>query len=220
MDYSKLTKEQIINSIKNYNYGFNLKDLPEDLRNWLKSGLLTGLRPIEWKNTKFILYQNLPALSVENAKHTNGRGNGPTRTLLLEELSVSELKVIKEHLSNVRTFTSIGEDGYDFFYSGCAYALNKVCRKIWPRRLKHITLYSTRHQFSANAKSSGFSKAEVAALMGHAVDITATIHYGKKVGGNDKVLIKPLKEEVDSVRVIPVEDIKELLRSRKDNLIK
>lgn len=191
-----------------------------NLHDWLKSGLLTGLRPIEWKNTKFFLYQDkIPALLVENAKHTNGRSNGAVRTLLLEDLSIQELKTIKDHLSNVRTFTSIGEDGYDFFYSGCSFTLNKICRKIWPRRLKHITLYSTRHQFSANAKSSGFSKAEVAAMMGHAVDITATIHYGKKISGNDSILIKPVKEEVDTVRVIPTTDFKDLIRQKRDNLL-
>lgn len=191
-----------------------------NLHDWLKAGLLTGLRPIEWKNTKFFLYQDkIPALLVENAKHTNGRGNGAVRTLLLEDLSIQELKTIKDHLSNVRTFTSIGEDGYDFFYSGCSFTLHKICRKIWPRRLKHITLYSTRHQFSANAKSSGFSKCEVAAMMGHAVDITATIHYGKKISGNDSVLIKPVKEEVDTVKIIPTTDFKDLIRQKKDNLL-
>lgn len=192
-----------------------------NLHDWLKAGLLTGLRPIEWKNTKFFLYEGkIPALLVENAKNTNGRANGSVRTLLLEDLSISELKVIKDHLSNVRTFSSIGDDGYEFFYNGCANTLRKICKKIWPRRLKQITLYSTRHQFSANAKSSGFSKSEVAAMMGHAVDITATLHYGKKISGNEKVMIRPVKEQVDTVRVISTIDIKDLMKNRKDNLIK
>lgn len=191
-----------------------------NLHDWLKAGLLTGLRPIEWKNTKFFLYQGkIPALLVENAKHTNGRSNGAVRTLILEDLSIQELKTIKDHLSNVRTFTSIGDDGYEFFYSGCSFTLHKICRKIWPRRLKHITLYSTRHQFSANAKSSGFSKSEVAAMMGHAVDITATIHYGKKISGNEAIMIKPVKEEVDTVRIISTTDFKDLIKQKKDNTL-
>lgn len=190
------------------------------LRDWLKSGLLTGLRPIEWKSAKFFYYQGkLPALLIENAKFTNGRANGPTRTLLLGDLSTQELKTIKDHLLNVRTFTAIEDSGYEFFYNGCALTLYKVCRKIWPRRKRHVTLYSTRHQFSANAKSSGFTKSEVAAMMGHAVDITATIHYGKKINGNEPLMVKPVKEEVDTVRKIDTIDFKEMIRNKKDNLM-
>ncbi len=192
----------------------------QNLRDWLKSGLLTGLRPIEWKNAKFFYYQDkLPALLIENAKNTNGRGNGPTRTLLLEDLTAEELKTIRDHLLNVRTFTGIEENGYEFFYNGCALTLYKVCRKIWPRRKKHVTLYSTRHQFSANAKSSGFSKSEVAAMMGHAVDLTATIHYGKKISGNEPLSVRPVEEEVLTVRQIQTIDFKELVKNKKDNLL-
>ena len=51
----------------------------------------------------------------------------------------------------------------------------------------NITLYTARHQFSANAKSDGLSKEEVAALMGHASIYTAGEHYGKRRGGHGSV---------------------------------
>lgn len=184
------------------------------LKNWLKAGMLTGLRPIEWEKTVFFLYDDkIPALKVENAKATNGRANGVYRTLLLENLSVEELKTIKDHLQAVRTFSSI--NGYEFFYSGCAATLRAVCSKVWPRRKKHVTLYSTRHQFSADAKSSGFTRAEVAAMMGHAVDLTATIHYGKKINGQKPVSIKPIEEEVNTVKHIDKFDFKTFIKNAK-----
>jgi integrase len=184
----------------------------EELRHWLRASIITGLRPIEWKNAVLFKHNGEPALKIQNAKHTNGRGNGPTRTILLKYVSVDDLASIKTHLNNVRTFS--GMDEYDFFYQGCSIALYKACRKCWPRRRKHITLYSTRHQFSANAKSSSLSRPEIAALMGHAVDETATAHYGRKQAGNEKIGVSPVDQEVKSVKRVTIDDFKKHI---KDN---
>lgn len=189
----------------------------DELRAWLRASIITGLRPVEWKNTQFFMYNETPALKILNAKSTNGRGNGETRTLLLSNVSQEDLQSIKTHLNSVRTFNGMGE--YLYFYRGCSIALYKACRACWPRRKRHITLYSTRHQFSANAKSSGFSKVEVAAMMGHAVDITASIHYGKKSGGNEEVTISPIEQEVSSVRIIDENGYKDLIDKKQDNLL-
>lgn len=189
----------------------------DELRSWLRASIITGLRPVEWRNSHFLLHDGKPALKILNAKSTNGRAHGENRTLLLEDVSTEDIQAIKNHLNSVRTFAGMGE--YDYFYRGCAIALYKACRKCWPRRKRHITLYSTRHQFSANAKSSGFSKVEVAAMMGHAVDITATIHYGRKQAGNEKLGVSPIEEDVSRVRKIEIEDFKAIAKSRKDNLL-
>lgn len=187
----------------------------EELVCWLRASIITGLRPVEWKNTQFFSHENKPALKVLNAKRTNGRSHGENRTLVLEDVSAEDIVIIKIHLNNVRTFSGMGE--YEYFYRGCSIALYKACRKCWPRRKRHITLYSTRHQFSANAKSSGFSRAEIAAMMGHAVDITATIHYGKKESGNERTGVMPIEEEVFKVRSIDVHDMR--INKKQDNLL-
>lgn len=178
----------------------------EQLRYWLRSSILTGLRPVEWKNAVMINHKGQPALRITNAKQTNGRSHGETRTLLLTNLKPEDITKIKTHLNNIRTF--VGMDEYDYFYKGCSVALYKACRECWPKRKKHITLYSTRHQFSANAKSSGFNTLEVAAMMGHAVDITATIHYGRKLAGNESLGITPIEEEVLKIKKSKVRDFK------------
>lgn len=189
------------------------------LRVWLRASIITGLRPIEWQKTKYIDHNGEPALEVKNAKSTNGRAHGETRTLILKNVKREDLLAIREHLNNVVTF--VGMDNYQYFYNGCSIALYKVCRKLWPRRKRHITLYSTRHQFSANAKSSGFSRMEIAALMGHAVDITATIHYGKKLAGNEELSISPLQDDVDRVRHIDTEGYgdQDKIHKKQDNLL-
>jgi len=189
----------------------------EQLRFWLRASIITGLRPVEWRSAIFTQHEGEPALKVQNAKSTNGRAHGETRTLVLKNVKPDDLNAIRSHLNNVRMYS--GMDAYEYFYNGCAIALYKACRKCWPRRKRHITLYSTRHQFSANAKSSGFSRAEVAALMGHAVDITATIHYGRKQAGNETLSINPTEEDVSRVRVIDTEDFKTRVNQKQDNLI-
>jgi hypothetical protein len=188
-----------------------------ELRFWLRASIITGLRPVEWKNAQFTSYDGKPALKIQNAKRTNGRSHGESRTLILEQVTEEDIINIKAHLNNVRTFKGIEE--YDYFYKGCSIALYKACRKCWPRRKKHITLYSTRHQFSANAKSSGFSKLEVAAMMGHAVDITATIHYGRKQAGNETLGVCPIDADVEKVRAIQIDDFKSIIDKKQDNLL-
>lgn len=47
----------------------------------------------------------------------------------------------------------------------------------------HVTLYTARHQFSANMKNI-LSKDQVADLMGHSSNETAGLHYGKKRSGH------------------------------------
>lgn len=190
----------------------------EQLLLWLRASIITGLRPVEWKNAIIIDYEGNKALQIQNAKATNGRSHGITRTLLLKDLTEDDLIVIKSHLNNVRTF--IGMDEYEYFYKGCAIALYKACRRCWPKRKKHITLYSTRHQFSANAKSSGFSKLEVAAMMGHAVDITSTIHYGRKTAGNEELSVSPLTEDVSRVRQIETSNFQSISKNLLDIVIK
>lgn len=173
-------------------------DWSGDLENWLIAGLLTGLRPGEWARTKYFEDESGPYILVQNAKKTNGRAHGPTRTILLDGLNNSERNTIKEHISRANIFEHAND--YKRFYHACAAILSRLTRRLWPKRTEHVTLYSTRHQFSANAKASGLLPEELAALMGHAVDTTAVKHYGKKVSGNDIILVRPNPEEVAKVR--------------------
>lgn len=168
------------------------------IKHWLLSGILCGLRPIEWKNAEIINYNDQIALKVKNAKHTNGRSNGEFRIILLTSLNGEELSLIKQQIYNVRNFDKIGQ--YERFYNDCVKQLHKINTTLFRNKKKHITLYSARHQFSANAKSSNKTRSEIAALMGHSVDKTATLYYGKGRFGNKSLKVTPVKEQVATVK--------------------
>ena len=185
--------EKIINYIDNNNNKWNFY-----IKCWILSGILCGLRPIEWKDSEIITHDNKIALKVKNAKNTNGRANGDFRTIMLDGLSEEDVNIHKQHLNNVKNFDKIGQ--YERFYNDCIVRLNTINKKVFGYRKKNITLYSARHQFAANAKFSNHSKSEVAALMGHAVDSTAAMHYGRKRYGKSMLSVYPIKEQVNSVK--------------------
>ena len=92
--------------------------------------------------------------------------------------------------------------------------IRSLAQKIQSARKKarvkdKITLYSARHQFAADAKAAGLSKAEIAALMGHRSIETAGEHYGRRsagwTGDPDRVVgfrVVPGLEDVRSVQSI------------------
>lgn len=168
------------------------------LQKWLIAGSLTGLRPSEWRDVNvegeddgdFILV-------VRNMKNTNGRSHGEFRTLDLSSFSDRQLSIIQKHINTSNKFNQLGL--WENFYSGCASLMKLVTRKLWPQKKKYPTLYTMRHRFSSNAKASGFTTIEIAALMGHASDETAQIHYGRKTYGSKSRMPKPNKTDMKNV---------------------
>lgn len=172
----------------------------EPLRRWVISGILTGLRPIEWATAKISTFEGEECLIVKNAKHTNGRAHGEFRTIILSDLTIDEISIIKKHVEYCNEWNDA--DQFHSLYVSCGRTLSKVCKILWKRRDQYPCLYSARHQFSADAKASGLTREEIAALMGHAVDETATKHYGKKTAGSSYTRVKPTVEDVLKVRQV------------------
>lgn len=172
----------------------------EALRRWLISGLLTGLRPVEWATAQISNISGETCLIVKNAKHTNGRAHGEYRTIILNDLTNDEIDIIKKHVEYCNEWNNA--DQFPSLYASCGRTLSKVCKLLWKKRSQYPCLYSARHQFSADAKASGLSREEIAALMGHAVDDTATKHYGKKTAGSSYTRVKPTIEDVLKVRQV------------------
>lgn len=191
------------------------------LKYWLKAGIATGLRPIEWCNAEIIMHENKLALKVKNAKNTNGRANGEYRILLINEMNEEDINDIRIHLKNIQNFVQL--DMYERFYMSCSTELKRITKHLFKNRKKNISLYSTRHQFSANAKKTNLTTSQVAALMGHSVDDTANAYYGKKQFGNINTKIRPTKEQTDSVRKIfnndYMEKMKQKRKKNKENII-
>lgn len=165
---------------------------------WLLAAVMTGLRPCEWQHAQLVERDGIPALQVRNAKHTHGRAHGPTRTQLLPGIAPARLRVIEQLLATVG-----GSDDATFarYYRACRDRLRYVNHCLWPRRKRHVTLYSARHQFIGDAKSANLSRTEIAALAGHVSPRTAGKHYANRRSGRGAVQVAA--DPADMARVRP-----------------
>jgi len=136
-------------------------------RAWLHANILLGLRPIEWVGAA-MKPVSAPddagtaqfLVTVPNAKTTNGRGTGPTREFTIA-LTTEQAEIISTHLEVVAGVVggALGDREQSLklwrhFEGRCNRMLSSTCEALWPEALrKRYTLYSARHQFSANQKS-------------------------------------------------------------------
>ena len=162
---------------------------------WLNAGLLIGARPCEWYGA--VLNKN--EIILPCAKFNEERSCGKTRTIhFLEAFDSDGYINIKAHVDRVNSFES--KQQYTDFYDSCRRRLWSVNHKIWPGKEKNITLYSPRHQFSANAKKVG-SPIIVAAMMGHRSSMTATEHYCRSEHGDPSMIqVEPDERNIALVK--------------------
>src|SRR3546814_13929328 len=71
------------------------------------------------------------------------------------------------------------EGRYDTMQNQCSQRLYTLCERIFPLATKTYCLYSCRHQFVANMKEL-MTPAEVSAMVGHNITITAIENYGRQ----------------------------------------
>ncbi|MGP4943174.1 hypothetical protein [Pseudoalteromonas nigrifaciens] len=172
--------------------------------------IATGLRPVEW-STATVLDEspegvNLvpPILKVKNAKSTNGRSYGPYRYLGLSSLSELNIKFVQLAVNLCAEPVNMKGESitFDVFYKNCRdrfyYVVDQVFKKPSGQR---ITLYTARHQFIANLKKAGYPLEEIACLVGHGNDLTASKHYGKRRNGSDSASGFPIANKADILKV-------------------
>jgi hypothetical protein len=164
---------------------------------WFFAGILTGLRPTEWQVAELATDKlGNKMLMVKNAKNTNGRAHSATRTIRLGKMPQANIDLIASQILSAQTYVKL--DKFDHFYFQCRRLLCKVSDRLWPRRIKHPTLYTARHLFSADAKTK-FDRIGVAALMGHASTDTAYNHYGKRHTGTGGMSVSPDEADIAAV---------------------
>ena len=128
-------------------------------------------------------------LIVDNCKTTNGRSFGEIRKLDVRSFTEDEVASLKAHMKLVKLWIDRGMS-FNSYHSGCSKALYRGCKSIWGnRRLRKISLYTGRHQFSANFKLVGGKHKERAAVMGHKTTKTSAAHYGRTSTGKSGVSI-------------------------------
>lgn len=175
---------------------------------YLAATEITGLRPSEWWCSKLYMPNDLDeqgnridkiTLVVENGKATNGRSHGANRTLRFTDLSEEKRFVLLVHYRSVKGLPN--KEAFDDYYKACKDRMTYTTKRLWPNRKKRPVLYSGRHQFSANLKQAHIPLKELAALMGHGTDETATSHYGKRrYGRGNEAGVEADPEEVARIR--------------------
>lgn len=179
------------------------------------ASILLGLRPCEWSSARWA-DRDRTRLIVRNAKAASTvldhgpfagrlwvRGNGAERCLKITsdgvEAGVQDLvdRVIANekklpwatHRHGIwRSFKKLVREG--------------VRKGTIPQKHRHLTIYSARHQFAADAKKvMDVGAGEVAAAMGHNAVRTAIGGYGRRIaGGTFKPAAKPDDASVQAVR--------------------
>lgn len=151
---------------------------------WLKSAIVTGLRPNEWQSASLDESLGKIILSCRNSKFDENRSYGPRRTIDLTGIPSEWIVPIRQHLAIV---TDMKQNGMaEQHYQGCSALLLSVNKKVFPKRKANIQLYTGRHQFAANAKSdTSCSDKERAAMMGHKTTKTSIRSYGKGHHGSN-----------------------------------
>ena len=167
---------------------------------WMSANVVVGLRPSEWRYAQLSAQDEKISLDVLNGKNSNGRAHGEQRHLDLTDIMPTELNWVKKQLSEVEQYAN-DDTHWNAYYTGVRQAIHRITRKIMPKSKKYPTLYTTRHQFAANSKSAGLSKVDIAAMMGHGVDITAGMHYAQKRFGEGGCRVKANPDEALKVRV-------------------
>lgn len=167
---------------------------------WFMAGMLTGLRPTEWRDAILTFdKKGEKILLVQNAKNTNGRSHGKEREIRLGNMFPADLAIIEDHVESIQRYQGQGDDAFEDYYYNCRRLISHVGNRLWPRRLKHPTLYTARHMFAADIKNQ-FDAYGVAALMGHASTRTASANYAPKwssTSGGSRV--EPSERDVAAV---------------------
>lgn len=180
---------------------------------FLNANLLVGLRPEEWFDANLFTYlrrtghSQSPCLGmrIRNSKTTHGRGNGTHREILLHGINAHDLASMMHFLTIVEAHRAENpslskSDLAKTFYSPLGQTMRNALNRVGYRKAATTpTLYSSRHQAVANAKFSGLTDREIAAMFGHSSTSTAKSHYGKKLSGWMKTQFRPSPESISKV---------------------
>ncbi|MBG0811189.1 hypothetical protein IY145_17665 [Methylosinus sp. H3A] len=183
--------DKLLDSLKRGLAGNSAYDAP--LLAYLEAGRASGLRPCEWARVRLVTFPGaaVSVLVVKNAKEDEVRAHGDFRRLVFaHETCGASLMAIRRWLAIVDSSLAgtVGSDRaaiWEKFYNALGDRLYYVSRRIWNRK-KHPALYTTRHMFAAAAKAV-FAPDEVAAVMGHKLDTTATQHYARPPRGQRRM---------------------------------
>lgn len=159
---------------------------------------LVGLRPCEWRTAYLLIKNKRNYLVVRNAKHSNGRSHGNFRHIDITDFQHHAIKLVEHQVQTASLFAN-DDRLWNLYINAVRNTAYRILRKEKPGLKKYPSIYSSRHQFAADAKASGLAAVEIAAMMGHAVDETVKMHYGRKVHGDRRCRAKAASEDISKV---------------------
>ncbi len=167
---------------------------------WLHACILTGARPSEWENAVLDGH----ALTLTTAKAGTWRCTGPSRTLDISGMSDTDVAVVRAMVDAGETMRVHGT--YDLMQDRVSAVLYAACQRVWPKGDRHYSLYSARHQGTANLKGS-LPLRQVSAVLGHISTLTAARSYGRRSSAWDPSVRPappvPTEDDVETVRLSP-----------------
>jgi len=168
------------------------------LTNCLNASNVSGLRPCEWPTAQF-RRSEVPGfeweMKVRCAKANDVRAHGEFRTLRWTHLDAESVNAITDWIFQAHQAEIAG--AYKTLLSTLRALMLRITSSLFPKRTTHSTLYTPRHEATARWKAAYVDSATtdderlhglaiVAALLGHASDATATIHYGRPRRGENR----------------------------------
>ena len=181
----------------------------DPLLTYLHATIAVGLRPCEWAQSE-LYHHNIegislspPILKVKNAKATNGRSFAEYRFIGLSQLSELQIYMIEFAIRNAQNpkDTQGNEISYKKYMNYVQQRLYYVYKLLYPKKKNRVTLYSCRHQLIANLKRSGYPLEEIACIVGHGNDVTASEHYGRKKFGHESKGKLPMANPEDLSKI-------------------
>jgi integrase len=144
-------------------------------RPYLSYTSLLGLRPSEWPTAQI----TGTTLIVQNGKNSNDRANGPTRIIELDAYSDGYIQGLSRFIGDLTQ--AVADNEWRRVHAGIRRALRAACvaTRIPGLIRRPVTPYTCRHVAAARLKASK-TRIEVAALLGHATDETASRHYAPR----------------------------------------
>ena len=163
---------------------------------YLVNSEIFGFRPVEWQSATIVQNRksNELGIKVKNAKNSQGRANGDTRVVWLEEPNNELIRTFAAFIKAIKGY----ESEWDKTINSTAKLIFNIQARL--RYKNKISMYSARHQFSANQKYSKRDLVGLAGLMGHRSIATATEHYGRATAGRTPVAVRPNEKNMDMVR--------------------
>jgi len=136
-----------------------------------------GCRPSE-----LLSIQCLPddQIYIRGSKKTEKLKRGADRYI---RVSVRDYSFIKQ---NIDVLTQ-GERNKAGVIKRCQSRLDRLTKKLWPRRNHRINFYTFRHQMGSNLKSSSLTSKEVAYICGHQSTESIQVYGNRRNGGKNRL---------------------------------